>query len=159
MRKKCAQGQRNEFCDILPWAQCTSSNCYHCILHAESWINFSLHFTFCLIPPCLLHGKILPFPLNASFPSILLAGIDPCDDCYFVNFRRHQRQKELFLWLPQGPGKMLRPPSSAEVGTVQDREEQQDVELPSEPQPHLGAISWHGAATSAETGSCWRQQG
>lgn len=159
MRKKCAQGQRNEFCDILPWAQCTSSNCYHCILHAESWINFSLHFTFCLIPPCLLHGKILPFPLNASFPSILLAGIDPCDDCYFVNFRRHQRQKRVVSLATSGSWEAVVPSiicrsrdSAGQRGAARCR-------LPSEPQPHRGAISWHGAATSAETGPCWRQQG
>lgn len=35
---------------------------------------------------------------------------------------------------------------------MQVREEHQHVELPSEPQPHLGAISWHRAAGRAETG-------
>lgn len=157
MRKKCAQGQRNEFCDILPWAQCTSSNCYHCIQHAESWINFSLHFTFCLIPPCLLHWKILPFPLNATFPSILLARIDPCDDCYFVNFRRNQRQKELFLWLPHswvlGSYRALHHPQKEGQRRT---EEQQHVEQPSEPQPRLGAMVQQPAL---KLGSCWKQQG
>lgn len=43
------------------------------------------------------------------------------------------------------------PARSTEVRTVQDREEHQLVELPSEPRPHLGVISWHGAAAGTET--------